>query len=111
MSDFLQDVRYGLRMMVKTPVVMAIAAISLAMGISANTVTFSVANSFFFKPFPYAEQERLAIVYEHHRKDTDDNFVSPANYLDWRERSTAFEDLIAYDIVPANLTGGKSRNG
>ena len=53
MTDFIQDIRYGLRMMVKAPVVMAVAAVSLAVGIAANTVTFSVANGFFFKPFPY----------------------------------------------------------
>ena len=107
MTDFIQDIRYGLRMMVKAPVVMAVAAISLAVGIAANTVTFSVANGFFFNPFPYAEQDRLVVVYENHRKNPDDEGASPANYLDWRERSTVFEELIAYEIVRANLTGGE----
>jgi len=106
MSDFVHDLRYGLRMMGKAPVVMAVAAISLALGISANTVTFSVANGFFFKPFPYENQDELVVVYENHRKNTDDEYVAPANYLDWRERATVFEDLIAYDVLPANLTGG-----
>ena len=106
MTDFIQDIRYGLRMMVKAPVVMAVAAVSLAVGIAANTVTFSVANGFFFKPFPYAEQDRLVVVYENHQKNLDDEGASPANYLDWRERSTVFEELIAYEIVRANLTGG-----
>ena len=107
MTNFIQDIRYGLRMMVKAPVVMAVAAISLAVGIAANTVTFSVANGFFFKPFPYAEQDRLVVVYENRRKEPNDQGASPANYLDWRERSTVFEELIAYEIVPANLTGGE----
>ena len=62
--DFIHDLRYGLRMMGKAPVVMAVAAISLALGISANTVTFSVANGFFFKPFPYENQDELVAVYE-----------------------------------------------
>jgi len=106
MTDFIQDIRYGLRMMVKAPVVMAVAAVSLAVGIAANTVTFSVVNGFFFKPFPYAEQDRLVVVYENHQKNLDDEGASPANYLDWRERSTVFEELIAYEIVRANLTGG-----
>ena len=56
------------RMMVKAPVVMAVAAVSLAVGIAANTVTFSVANGFFFKPFPYAEQDRRVVVYENHQR-------------------------------------------
>ena len=106
MSDFFQDLRYGLRMMGKAPVVMAVAAISLALGISANTVTFSVANGFLFKSFPYENQDELVVVLENHRKNTDDEYVTPANYLDWRERATVFEDLIAYDVLPANLTGG-----
>jgi len=98
-------------MMVKTPVVMVIAAVSLAVGIASNTITFSVANGFFFRPFPYTEQERLIVVYENHRKNTDDEFVAPANFLDWRERATVFEDLVAYDVVPANLTGGAEPEG
>ena len=106
MRDFVQDIRYGLRMMVKAPVVMAVAAISLAVGIAANTVTFSVANGFFFNPFPYAEQDRLVVVYENHQKSPEDEGASAGNYLDWRERATVFEELIAYEIVRANLTGG-----
>lgn len=107
MSDFLQDLRYGLRMLGKAPVVMAVAAISLAFGISANTVTFSVANGFMFAPFPYENQHELVAVYENHRKNIDDyETVSAANYFDWRERTTVFEDLVAYDVIPANLTGG-----
>ncbi|TDI36640.1 MAG: ABC transporter permease [Acidobacteria bacterium] len=106
MSDLFQDIRYGLRMMAKAPVVMAVAAISLAVGIAANTVTFSVVNGFFFNPFPYAEQDRLVVVYENHQKNLNDEGASPGNYLDWRERSTVFEELIAYEIVRANLTGG-----
>ena len=106
MRDFIQDIRYGFRMMTKAPVVMAVAAVSLALGIAANTMTFSVANGFFFKPFPYEDQDRLVLVWENHRKDTNDQPVSVANYLDWRERSTVFQDLVGYEIVPANLTGG-----
>ena len=52
MHDFLLDVRYGVRMLAKTPVVAAVAAVSLAMGIAANTTTFAVANGFLFAPFP-----------------------------------------------------------
>ena len=108
MLDFVQDLRYGLRMMTKTPVVILVAVASLAVGISANTVTFSVANGFFFKPFPYHNQDELVLVFENYRKDGEDQQVSPANFLDWRERSTVFESLIAYGDAPANLTGGEA---
>jgi predicted permease len=106
MWDFVRDVQFGLRMMLKTPLVMAVAAVSLALGISANTTTFSVANGFFFAPFPYENQDELLILWQNHRNETEDQPVSPANYLDFRERVTVFEDLIAYDVIPANMTGG-----
>jgi len=106
MRDFLLDVRYGVRMLLKTPVVAAVAAASLAVGIAANTTTFAVANGFLFAPFPYQDQDRLVLVSEVHTKNTDDEWPSPANFLDYRARSTVFEHLIAYDVLPANLTGG-----
>jgi putative ABC transport system permease protein len=107
MYDFLQDVRYGIRMLAKSPVLVAVAAVSLAMGIVANTTTFAVANGFLFAPWPFEDQDELMLVWEIHQKDDDEQAVSPGNFLDYRERTTVFEDLVAYDIVPANLTGGE----
>lgn len=106
MYDFLLDVRFGVRMLVKTPVVAAVAAVSLAMGIAANTTTFAVANGFLFAPFPYEDQDELVLISELHEKSTDDEWVSPGNFLDYRAGSTVFERMIAYDVLPANLTGG-----
>jgi len=106
MHDFLLDMRYGVRMLAKTPVVAAVAAASLAMGIAANTTTFAVANGFLFAPFPYQDQDELVLISEVHSKSTDDEWVSPGNFLDYRARATVFERMVAYDIVPANLTGG-----
>jgi putative ABC transport system permease protein len=82
------------------------SAVSLALGIAANTTTFSVANGFFFAPFPYENEDELLIMWQNHRNETEDQPVSPANYLDLRERATVFKDVIAYDVIPANLTGG-----
>ncbi len=106
MHDFLLDVRYGVRMLAKTPVVAAVAAVSLAMGIAANTTTFAVANGFLFAPFPYPDQDELVLISEVHSKSTDDEWVSPGNFLDYRTRATVFERMVAYDVVNANLTGG-----
>src|SRR3990172_920421 len=106
MRDFLLDVRYGVRMLAKTPVVAAVAAASLAMGIAANTTTFAVANGFLFAPFPYRDQDELVLISEVHSKSTDDEWVSPGNFLDYRTRATVLERMIAYDVLPANLTGG-----
>ena len=106
MRDFLLDVRYGVRMLAKTPVVAAVAAASLAMGIAANTTTFAVANGFLFAPFPYEDQDELVLISEVHSKSTDDEWPSPGNFLDYRARVTVFESMIAYDVLPSNLTGG-----
>jgi putative ABC transport system permease protein len=106
MHDFLLDVRYGVRMLAKTPVVAAVAAASLAMGIAANTTTFAVANGFLFAPFPYQDQDELVLISEVHSKSTDDEWPSPGNFLDYRARATVFESMIAYDVLPSNLTGG-----
>jgi len=106
MRDFLLDLRYGVRMLLKTPVVAAVAAASLAMGIAANTTTFAVANGFLFAPFPYEDQDELVLISEVHSKSTDDEWLSPGNFLDYRARASVFERMVAYDVLPANLTGG-----
>ncbi|MGH9337807.1 MAG: ABC transporter permease, partial [Vicinamibacteria bacterium] len=106
MRDLLLDVRYAVRMLLKTPVVAAVAAVSLAAGIAANTTTFAVANGFLFAPFPYENQDELVLVSEVHPKSTDEEWVSPGNFLDYKARATVFERMVAYDVLPANLTGG-----
>ncbi len=106
MHDFLLDVRYGIRMLAKTPVVAAVAAASLAMGIAANTTTFAVANGFLFEPFPFMNADELVLISEVHAKSTDDEWSSPGNFLDYQERATVFGSLAAWNVKPANLTGG-----
>jgi putative ABC transport system permease protein len=106
MHEVFRDIRYGVRMLAKSPVVSLVAALSLALGIAANTTTFAVANGFLFAPFPFENQDELVMVWETHQKDTDDQPVSPGNFLDYRERITVFEDVVAYDVLPANVTGG-----
>jgi putative ABC transport system permease protein len=106
MHDFLLDVRYGVRMLLKTPVVALVAAASLALGIAANTTTFAVAHGFLFEPFPYEDPDELVLVSEVHAKSTDDEWVSPGNFLDYRARTTVFDRVVAYDVAPANVTGG-----
>ncbi len=106
LNTLLKDVIYSLRMIVKTPVVSAIAVVSLAVGVSANTSIFSVLNSWLLRPLPYTDADRMLLIYENNRNDPDDT-ASPsiANYFDWRERASSFETWIASTFVQRSLTG------
>ena len=101
-----KDTAYSARMIAKTPVVSAIAIISLALGVSANVSIFSLVNSWLLRPLPYPDAERLVMVYENNRNDPDPSQgVSPANYFDWQEQSGSFDAWIAASYDRANLTG------
>jgi putative ABC transport system permease protein len=95
------DLRYGLRALGKNPGFAAAAVTALALGIGATAAIISVVNSVLLKPFPYEDPDRLAVIL--HRRV---NPVAPANFLDWRRQSTAFERMGAADNWVPNLTGG-----
>ncbi len=89
--------------------VSAVAVLSLALGIAANTSIFSLAHSFLLRPLPYADAERLVMAWESQRSRTDDRQgVAPANFFDWREQTGAFDALIAADFTSVALTGTES---
>ena len=86
MSSLLQDLRYGLRLLVRSPVFGVVAILTLAIGIGANTAIFSIVNTLLLQPLPYADAGRLAIVWEHNMvRGNRSNVVGPANYLHWRD--------------------------
>ena len=78
-----QDLLYGLRMLRKNPAFAAVTALTLGLGIGANTAMFSVVDSVLLRPLPYKEADRLTIVWEKPPKGLR-NSVSAANFLDWR---------------------------
>src|SRR5919202_1528347 len=92
-----QDLRYGARVLLKSPGFTAITALTLALGIGANTAIFSITNAVVLRPLPYREPDRLVTVWESAARSDDSRVsVSPANYLDWREQSRVFEEMGAY---------------
>jgi putative ABC transport system permease protein len=106
MTSILQDIAYALRMIRKTPGITAIAIVSLALGVAANTSIFSVLNSWLLRPLPYPDVDRLVLVWEVNRNDTDAfDGATPADFFDWREQSTSFDALIAANFTLANMTG------
>jgi predicted permease len=92
-----QDVRYALRALRRSPSFSAIAVLTLALGIGANTAIFSVVDAVLLEPLPYADAERLVMVWEHDRvSGTAREPASIPDYFDLRERSRAFEELAAF---------------
>jgi putative ABC transport system permease protein len=107
MGDILQDVKFGIRMMGRSPVVTFVAVVSLALGIAANASMFALLNSFIFEPFPYQDQDGLAVL---RTKPVDDGIdmaglVSVPGFRDYVAASRSVEEGALYDIRPGNLTG------
>jgi len=104
METLLQDLRFSLRMLVKNPGFTAVAAITLALGIGANTAIFSVVNAVLLRPLPYRDPSRLVLMNES-SKQLPDMSVSYPNYLDWRDRSRSFERIAAVQPAQYTLSG------
>jgi putative ABC transport system permease protein len=105
-ETFWQDVRYGMRMLLKHPSFTFIAVLTLALGIGVNTALFSVVNAVLLRPLPYAEPERLVQLYEANAQQGYERFsFSLANFVDHRDQQSGFEQMAAYRRWNANLTG------
>ena len=94
METLWQDVRYGVRGLLKSPGFTALAVVILALGIGANTAIFSVVNAVLLGPLPFENQERLVILWEE-EPDNPLIEVSYPNFRDWREQNRLFEDMAA----------------
>ena len=95
-ENFAQDLRYGSRALIKTPLFALIAIATLALGIGASTAIFSVVNSVLLRPLPFAQPERLVQVWETNLKlGADQNVVNPLNFLDWTEQNRCFTGMAA----------------
>ncbi len=100
----MNDLRLGLRLCLRHPVLSLAAIFSLALGIGANTAIFTVLNGSVLRPLPYRQPDQLMVVWET-RADNPRRFVAPANFLDWRRETSAFDGLAAFDDFSATLTG------
>jgi putative ABC transport system permease protein len=116
MDNLIQDIRYAIRMLLKSPSVSIVATIALALGIGANTAIFSVVNAVLLKPLPFPEAESLMAVFEtdQQRGQLRGSYSYP-NYFDLRDQNSVFEYIAAYhdsDFImtgrgePARLSGG-----
>lgn len=106
-DTFLQDVRYGARMLRKNPGFATLAIITLALGIGANTAIFSVINTVMLRPLPYPDADRLVLMNEMavDRGRVDMMSVSWKDYLDWRRQARSFQNLGIFRAQNLTLTG------
>lgn len=100
-----QDTAYAFRGMRRSPAFTITAALSLALGIGANTAIFSIVNAVLLRPLPYRQPDRLVMLWEQGRQ-ADQNFVSPADFQDWRTQSRSFDRLAAFIHTTFSITGG-----
>ncbi len=100
-----QDLRYGARMLLKSPGITFVVVLALALGIGANTAIFSVVDAVLLRPLPYPESDRLVFLNET-SKAMDEISISYPNFADWRNQNQVFEKIGVYNRASYNLTGG-----
>jgi putative ABC transport system permease protein len=104
METLIHDIRYAMRVLLKSPGFTAVALLTLTLGIGANSAIFSVVNAVLLRPLPYEESERLVFITER-SPVLEGMSVAYPNYLDWREQNGVFDNIGVYRRVSFNLTG------
>ena len=103
-ESLLQDLTYGLRMLVKSPGFSVIAILTLALGIGANTAIFSVVNGVLLNPMPFPNSNRIVSLFEG-KPEFEKGSISYPNFLDWKRENHAFEMIAAYRWADGAITG------
>jgi putative ABC transport system permease protein len=106
-ENLLQDIRYGIRTLAKNPGFTAVAVLTLALGIGANTAIFSVVESLLLRPLPYPQPERLVEIANTYLPQIPKAGLSPGDYADWRRQNASFSEMGTYAKILQgfNLSG------
>jgi len=105
MANIIQDLRYGIRMLLKRPWFTSTVVLTLALGIGANTALFSIINVLLLRPLPLPQPQQIVQVWEVSRQSGNLKFpVALPNMVDWRAQSSSFEHIAAYSYTGLNLT-------
>lgn len=106
MDNLIQDLRYGVRMLFKSPAVTCVALISLALGIGANTAIFSVVNAILLKSLPYTDPHRIVLAWGNFPSANNNRSqVSATDVADWRSQNSVFEDVTTYQGYGPIMSG------
>jgi hypothetical protein len=90
MENLWQDIRYGTRTLAKNPGFTAVAVLTLALGIGANTAIFSVAQNLLLRPLPYPHPEQLVEISNTYFPQVPKGGLTPGDYFDWRQQNACF---------------------
>jgi putative ABC transport system permease protein len=106
MNTLLADLRFGVRMLLKSPTVTIVAIVALMLGIGANTAIFSVVHAVLLRSFPYGNPDQLVLVWEKRQGGrTDQNVINLANFSDWKAQNQVFSDMAVFFDRSINLSG------
>jgi hypothetical protein len=107
LDSLLKDIRYGVRNLSRTPGFTAVAVLTLALGIGANTAIFSVVENVLLRPLPYPHPEKLVEIWNTYPPQIPRAGLSPGDYADWHQQATSFSEMGAYGDTSKgfNLTG------
>ena len=108
LNQFLQDVRYAARMLIRAPMFTGVAILTLALGLGANAAIFTIVNALLIRPLPYGAPGRLVTVWQDMRArgGPPDEWATPGNYADWRRESGLFQSVSVITGWRPTLTGG-----
>src|SRR6266446_571034 len=101
----MNDLKFAFRQLLKYPGFTAVAVLTLALGIGANTAIFSVANSALWRPLPFNEPRQLIVLGEGNRQERSRGGASAANFRNWRAQARSFSAMAALNTVSLNLSG------
>jgi len=104
MSDFLGDLRYAVRLLMKQPGFTSVTIAVLALGIGATTAIFSVVDGVLLRPLPYADADRLVSVSNYYRKSAFRGTISAPDYHDWHDQAQSFSGLAMYNSNPSSIS-------
>jgi len=110
LEALVQDLRFGLRMLAKSPGFSAVAILTLALGIGGNTAIFSYIDAWFIEPLPFPHPDRLVIFETQDKKHgwTSGGVTSAADFFDFQKQNTSFEQTVAWTVANFNLTSDGS---
>ena len=111
MGTVLNDLRFAIRLLFRSPILTLVAALSLGLGIGANTTIFTLINEVFLRPLPLKDPSQLVSVFtadERNRQQAFGGFMptSRMNFADYREKNAVFEGLVAQAFTAVSLAGG-----